>query len=81
MLGLGLGLLVGLGEVLGEGVVRAPLAAEDAVLGGGRTSGPGPWLAKYSARGTTTMPTRTVRMKVTAPHSRRTKAQFTRDEV
>lgn len=81
MLGLGLGLVVGLGEVLGDGVVRALLAALEAVVEGGRVSGPGPWLAKYSATGTTIMPTSTVRMKVTAPHSRRTKAQFTRDEV
>jgi hypothetical protein len=76
-----LALALGLGEVLGVGVVRAPLAADVAVLDGGRTSGPGPWLAKYRASGTTIMPRMTVKMKVTAPHSRRTKTQFTRDEV
>ena len=59
----------------------AELAALEAVLAGGMVSGPGPWLAKYRASGTTTMPTMTVTMKVTAPHSRRTKAQFTSEEV
>jgi hypothetical protein len=44
-------------------------------------TGPGPWFAKNNASGTTIMPTITVTMKVTAPHSFRTKAQFTRDEV
>jgi hypothetical protein len=76
LLGLGVGLVVLAGEA-----VRALLAALDAVLDGGTVSGPGPWLAKKRARGTTIMPTMTVRTKVTAPHSRRTKAQFTRDEV
>jgi hypothetical protein len=32
--------------VLGVGVVRAPLAAVDAVLEGGIVRAPGPWLAK-----------------------------------
>jgi len=75
-LGLGLGLLV----VAGVGV-RGPLAALEAVVVGGTMIGCGPWLAKNSASGTTTMPTTTVTMKVTAPQSRRTKSQFTRDEV
>ena len=76
--------MLGLGDGLGvrAGVdVRAGLAALEAVVEGGITTGPGPWLAKKSASGTTTMPTTTVTMKVTAPHSRRTKAQFTRREV
>jgi hypothetical protein len=75
-LGLGLGLCVLAGDA-----VRGPLAALDAVVVGVTMTGPGPWLAKNSASGTTTMPTTTVTMKVTAPHSLRTKAQFTRDEV
>ena len=37
----------------------------------------GPWLVKYSASGTTMMPTSTVRTNETAPHSRRKTAQFT----
>jgi L-rhamnose isomerase len=76
LLGLGLGLFVWAGDD-----VRGPLAAPDEMLGGVTITGPGPWLAKKSASGTTTMPTMTVTIKVTAPHSRRTKAQFTRDEV
>jgi hypothetical protein len=76
LVGLGLGLLVWAGDA-----VRGPLAALDAVVVGGTMTGPGPWLAKKSASGTTTMPTMTVTIKVTAPHSRRTKAQFTRREV
>jgi hypothetical protein len=40
----------------------------------------GPWLRKYSDRGTTTMPTMTVSTKVMAPHSRRTNAQVTSAE-
>jgi len=75
-LGLGLGLFVLAGDA-----VRGPLAALDAVVVGGTMIGPGPWFAKNSASGTTTMPTMTVTMKVTAPHSLRTNAQFTRDEV
>ena len=73
----------GVGDVLGDvdGEVCAELAACVAVFDGGMVSAPGPWLAKYSASGTTTMPTMTVRMNVTAPHSRRTKAQFTKREV
>jgi hypothetical protein len=76
LVGLGLGLLVCAGVA-----VRAPLAALEAVVVGGTMTGPGPWFAKNNASGTTTMPTITVTMKVTAPHSFRTKAQFTRDEV
>jgi hypothetical protein len=37
-------------------------------------------LAKYSAKGTTIMPTMTVRTNVTAPHSRLMKAQLTSRE-
>lgn len=40
----------------------------------------GPWLRKYSERGTTIMPTITVSTKVIAPHSRRTNAQVTSAE-
>jgi len=76
LLGLGLGLCV-----LAGVAVRGPLAALEAVVVGGTMTGRGPWFAKNSASGTTTMPTTTVTIKVTAPHSRRTKAQFTRDEV
>lgn len=43
-------------------------------------TGLGPWLVKKRASGTTTMPTMTVNTKVTAPHSRRTKLQFTSGE-
>jgi hypothetical protein len=72
----------GEGDGLRAGVtVCAELAAVDAVFDGGMTSAPGPWFAKYSASGTTIMPTITARMNVTAPHSRRTKAQFTRGRV
>jgi len=67
--------------VLAGVAVRGPLAALEAVVVGGTMIGCGPWFAKNSASGTTTIPTMTVTIKVTAPHSRRTKAQFTRDEV
>jgi hypothetical protein len=72
---------VGVGDVWAGDAVCAELAALDEVFEGGMVRGPGPWLAKYSASGTTTMPTMTVRMKVTAPHSRRTNAQFTSEKV
>jgi hypothetical protein len=39
-------------------------------------TGLGPWFAKYSATGTTMMPTTTVSTNVTAPHSRRTNSAF-----
>jgi hypothetical protein len=68
------GVVAGVGE---EQVTRAPLV----VLKAGTLSGPGPWLLKYRASGTTMMPTITVRTKVTAPHSRRTKSMFTKGEV
>jgi hypothetical protein len=77
------GLCHWLGEVEGDDVfagvaVRAPLTrALLTVVMLGTVTGPGPWFAKYSASGTTMMPTITARMKVTAPHSLRTKAQFT----
>jgi hypothetical protein len=41
----------------------------------------GPWLAKKSASGTTIIPAMTVSTKVTAPHSRRSTAQFTSAKV
>ena len=46
----------------------------------GTETGAGPWLVKYSASGTTIIPTMTVSTNVTAPHSLRKKAQFTSDE-
>jgi len=64
-LGVGLLVAVGLGLVEIVGVRTAP----------------GPTLAKYRASGTTIRPATTVRTKVTAPHSRRTKAQSTSREV
>jgi hypothetical protein len=51
-----------------------------AVVGDGPATGLGPTFVKYSATGTTTMPMSTVSTKVTAPHSRRTKAQLTSGE-
>jgi len=65
----------------GEGDVTL-LAARGllAVVMFGTATGAGPWLVKYSASGTTTMPTITVSTNVTAPHSLRTKAQFTSGE-
>ena len=42
--------------------------------------GAGPWLARYSASGTTIMPNATVSTNVTAPHSRRKTDQFTSAE-
>jgi hypothetical protein len=61
--------------------VVAALAVRGALAVGGvvgRLTGAGRWLPKYSARGTITMPMATVRTKVTAPHSRRTKDQLTK---
>src|SRR2546427_2463175 len=43
----------------------------------GVATAPGPWLAKYRASGTTIIPAMTVSTNVTAPHSRRSTAQFT----
>jgi hypothetical protein len=72
--------LAGVGE--GEGLVGTPLAIGLLVTGMfGTDSGPGPWLVKNRARGTTIMPTMTVSTKVTAPHSRLTKAQLTSREL
>jgi hypothetical protein len=47
---------------------------------GGAAIAAGPWFVKYSASGTTMMPTMTVNTKVTAPHSRRRTDQFTSAE-
>ena len=87
MVGVGVGFLVGVGvglaEGLGDGVglVRTPLAVGLLVIGTvGTATALGPVLAKYSARGTTIMPTMTASTKVTAPHSRLMKAQLTRRE-
>ncbi len=72
--------MAGVGE--GVGLVGTPLAIGLLVMGMfGTESGLGPWLVKYSARGTTIMPTMTVSTKVTAPHSRLTKAQLTSREL
>ena len=51
-----------------------------AAVGDGPATGLGPTFVKKSATGTTTMPMSTVSTKVTAPHSRRTKAQLTSGE-
>jgi hypothetical protein len=68
------------GDADGVGL-RTPLACGLLVMGTFETeTGPGPWFAKYRARGTTIMPTMTVTTKVTAPHSRLTKAQLTSRE-
>ncbi len=58
------------------------LAAEEglAIVMLGTATGAGPWLVKYRASGTTIMPTMTVSTNVTAPHSLRTKVQFTSGE-
>jgi hypothetical protein len=59
-------------------VVRPTLAAAALAVGvGAGAGGAGDWLPKYSASGTITIPRRTVSTKVTAPHSRRMKDQFT----
>jgi hypothetical protein len=77
------GVAVGFAEAVGDGVglVSTPLARGLLVIGTvGTPTAFGPWLAKYRASGTTIMPTMTVNTKVTAPHSRLTKAQLTRRE-
>jgi hypothetical protein len=51
-----------------------------AAVGDGLATGLGLTFVKNSATGTTTMPMSTVSTKVTAPHSRRTKAQLTSGE-
>jgi hypothetical protein len=69
------------GEVLAGLAIRAALALgllEVVVLG--TWMGAGAAFAKYSASGTTIMPTSTVTTNVTAPHSRRRTAQFTSGE-
>ena len=75
LLGEGDGDFVGLG--VGVGLATLLERALLVVLTPGVTIGPGPWLAKYSASGTTIMPAITVRTNVTAPHSRRSTDQFT----
>jgi hypothetical protein len=75
LLGEGDGDFVGLG--VGVGLATLLERALLVVLTPGVTIGPGPWLAKYRASGTTIMPAITVRTKVTAPHSRRSTDQFT----
>jgi hypothetical protein len=80
----GVGLLAGDGDgvlegvPLGEGVAHAIGLAATGTFG--IATAFGLWLAKYRASGTTIMPTMTVRTKVTAPHSRLTKAQLTSRE-
>jgi hypothetical protein len=53
---------------VGDGVMAARGAAGD-------------WLPRYSASGTTTSPTMTVRTNVTAPHSRLKNAAFNAPEI
>jgi hypothetical protein len=82
--GLGDGLGEGLEEGLGDGLAGVGVAQAwglAVVVVGATAIAAGPWLAKYSATGTMIMPTITVSTKVTAPHSRRTKAQFTSREL
>jgi hypothetical protein len=74
--------LEGVGEGEGVGLGCTPLARGLLVIGTfGAATALGPWFAKYRATGTTIMPTMTVSTKVTAPHSRLTKAQFTSREL
>ena len=75
LLGEGDGDFVGLG--VGVGLATLLERALLVVLTPGVTIGPGPWLAKYRASGTTIMPAIPVRTKVTAPPSRRSTDQFT----
>jgi hypothetical protein len=78
--GVGVGFLEGVGE--GVGVTRTPLARGVLLIGTvGTDTAPGLRFVKYRASGTTIMPTMTVSTKVTAPHSRLTKAQFTSREL
>jgi len=70
---------LGVGEGDGDGVGLVTLLAR-ALLATGRLGvaiGAGLWLARKSASGTTIMPAMTVSTNVTAPHSRRSTAQFT----
>jgi hypothetical protein len=70
------------GEGEGVGVTCTPLAFGVLVTGTiGTATAAGLTFAKYKASGTTSMPTMTVSTKVTAPHSRLTKAQFTSREL
>lgn len=62
--------------------MSTPLAIGLAVIGGVVTEiGLGPWFAKYSATGTTIMPTMTASTNVTAPHSRLMNTQLTSREL
>jgi hypothetical protein len=79
-LGEGVGLLAGDGDALGEGVGLAHAIGLTVTGTLGMASACGPVFAKYRATGTTIMPTRTARTNVTAPHSRRIKAQLTSRE-
>jgi len=74
----GVGLLAGVALGEGEGLAHAIGLAVIGTLG--MASACGPVLAKYRATGTTIMPTMTARTNVTAPHSRRKKAQLTSRE-
>jgi hypothetical protein len=67
------------GVPLGEAVGHAIGLAVTGMFG--TDSELGPRFAKYRATGTTMMPTMTASTKVTAPHSRLTKAQFTSREL
>ena len=78
-MGLGVGLFLGEGD--GVGLVCTPLTRGVLVTGTlGTATAFGFALAKYSATGTTIMPTITVNTKVTAPHSRRIKVLLTSRE-
>jgi hypothetical protein len=78
--GLGDGECDGEGEGDGVGLVTELARALLEVLRPGVVTAAGPVFAKKSASGTTIMPATTVRTKVTAPHSRRSTAQFTSAE-
>jgi hypothetical protein len=79
----GVGLFAGDGDGVLEGVALGVGHAVGLAVTGGFDidTGLGPWFAKYKATGTTMMPTMTASTKVTAPHSRLTKAQFTSREL
>jgi len=76
----GVGLFAGDGVAVGEvaGLAHATGLAVSGPLGTATALGPA--FAKYRAKGTTIMPTMTVRTNVTAPHSRLKKAMLTSRE-
>jgi hypothetical protein len=64
------------GDALGVGVAEAVAAGT-----GPEAPAAEPAWPKYSARGTATMPTSTVRTKLTAPHSLTRKERFTKRAI